>query len=198
MICPRCGSEVADGAKFCPRCGTNLDAQSFEYKANGTIESFANSTQQEVQNVIDDVRGGYYGTPNVGRLETNRSLLTYILLNFITCGIYSFFFFYSLARDVNTACDGDGQKTPGLAEYILFSFLTCGIYAIFWQYNLGNRLAEGSRRYGMHFSENGTTVLMWLLFGTFICGIGPFVSMNILIKNTNRICDAYNVANGLY
>ena len=36
MICPRCGSEVADGAKFCPRCGTNLDAQSFEYKANGT------------------------------------------------------------------------------------------------------------------------------------------------------------------
>ncbi len=198
MNCPKCGAEVAQGAKFCARCGASLDVQSFQYQAEGTFQSFANNTEMEVRNVIDDVRGGMNGTPNTGRLETNRSLLTYILLNIITCGIYSLFFIYSMARDVNTACDGDGQKTPGLVEFILLSIITCGIYSIIWQYSLGNRLAEGARRYGMHFAENGTTILMWDLFGIFICGIGPFIGMNILIKNTNRVCDGYNIANNLY
>ena len=44
--------------------------------------------------------------------------------------------------------------------------------------------------------ENGTTVLLWLIFGSFLCGIGAFVAMHILIKNTNAICNAYNVQNG--
>ena len=29
------------------------------------------------------------------------------------------------------------------------------------------------------------------------CGIGPFVAMHILIKNSNKICNAYNRAQGL-
>lgn len=49
----------------------------------------------------------------------------------------------------------------------------------------------------MTFHENGTTVLMWLLFGSLLYGIGPFIAMNILIKNTNKICEAYNKAHNL-
>lgn len=49
----------------------------------------------------------------------------------------------------------------------------------------------------MTFQENGTTVLMWLIFGSLICGIGPFVVMHILIKNTNKICEAYNRSHGM-
>ena len=135
------------------------------------------------------------GKENAGRLETNRSLALYILLSIITLGIYSLFFIYSLARDVNTACK-DGQKTKGLLAYLLLSFVTLGIYPLIWEYSLANRLAENSKYYGMSFQENGTTVLMWHIFGVLICGIGPFVAMNILIKNTNRICDAFNKENG--
>ena len=47
----------------------------------------------------------------------------------------------------------------------------------------------------MMFPENGTTVLMWMLFGAFLCGIGPFVAMHIIFKNTNAICAAYNASN---
>ena len=79
----------------------------------------------------------------------------------------------------------------------MLSFITCGIYAWIWHYNLGNRLANNASRYGMTFHENGTTVLMWLLFGSLLCGIGPFIAMNILIKNTNKICEAYNKAHNL-
>ena len=47
-------------------------------------------------------------------------------------------------------------------------------------------------RYGLSFQENGTTILLWYLIGLLLCGIGPYVAMHFLIKNTNAICDAYN------
>lgn len=136
----------------------------------------------------------YYGPR---RMPTDRSLLVYILLSIITCGIYSYYFIYCLARDVNEVCRDDGQKTGGLLAFILLSFITCGIYAIYWYYSLGNRLAANAPRYGLVFQENGTTILLWYLVGWLMCGIGPFVAMHILIKNTNALCAAYNYANGL-
>ena len=176
-----------------------MDADAFENKAADTFETFTAAASEQVQNVIDDVRDGLDGEfSGGGPLETNRSLLIYLVLTFLTCGIYSLFFIYSMARDVNIVCEGDGQNTRGLFQYILLSVITCGIYPLIWEYSLGNRLAEGSEFYGMHFQENGTTILMWHIFGMLICGIGPFIAMNILIKNTNRICDAYNVANNYY
>jgi hypothetical protein len=33
---------------------------------------------------------------------------------------------------------------------------------------------------------------MWMIFGSLLCGIGPFVAMHILIKNTNALANAYN------
>ncbi len=115
----------------------------------------------------------------------------------MTCGIYSWYFIYCLARDVNTVCAGDGQKTNGLGMYILLSIVTCGIYPIIWMYGLGNRLAANGSRYGMNFQENGTTILLWHVVGFLLCGIGPLVAMNIVIKNTNSLCTAYNIRNGV-
>ena len=198
MFCQKCGTEVNDGSQYCPKCGAPLNPNALENRVDQAFGSLTSSTESQVKNVIEDVREGYYGKPNDGPLETNRGLLVYILLSIVTLGIYSWFFTYSIARDVNTACDGDGQSTSGLVKFILLSLITCGIYPIIWEYSLGNRLAENSKRYGMNFQENGTTILLWHVFGMLICGIGPFIAMNILIKNTNRICDAYNKVNGFY
>lgn len=125
-------------------------------------------------------------------VDQNRSLLKYVLLSFITCGIYGLYFIYKWAEDVNIICNGDGKTTPSLLKYILLTVLTCGIYMFVWQYSLGNRLAENAPRYGKTFTENGTTVLMWQLFGSLLCGIGAFVALNILIKNTNSLAASYN------
>lgn len=127
-----------------------------------------------------------------GPLQTDRSLGMYILLTIVTCGIYGYYFIYKMAKDVNTACEGDGKSTSGLAAFILLSIVTCGIYAWVWYYNLGNRLQSNAPRYGLNFTENGTSVLMWLIFGSLLCGIGQFIAMNILIKNSNALCAAYN------
>lgn len=142
-----------------------------------------------------------YTPPAAGQaapLKTDRGLLMYIVLTIITCGIYSYYFLYAMARDVNIACEGDGKNTGGLLAFILLSFITCGFYALYWYYSLGNRLAANAPRYGLSFQENGTTVLLWYLVGALLCGIGPYVAMHFLMKNTNAICDAYNRTHGLY
>lgn len=206
MFCPKCGRNVPDNTKFCPGCGADLSlgrrAQNAANKAFDATEKELEGAVREVQRTFNgnnrnDGYGNYGGNngyaPNGGeRLTDDRGLLSYILLSFITCGIYSYYFLYKMAHDVNIACEGDGEETAGLVAFILLSFVTCGIYAWIWYYKLGNRLAANASRYGMTFQENGTTVLMWLLFGSLLCGIGPFIAMNILIKNSNRICNAYN------
>ncbi len=125
-------------------------------------------------------------------VKQDRSLLTYILLTIITCGIYGIYFIYALANDMNVVCNGDGEKTSGLGAYILLTIVTCGIYAYYWQYKLANRQQANAPRYGFSIQQNGTTVLMWQLVGLLLCGIGPFIALNIIIKNMNALAAAYN------
>lgn len=130
-----------------------------------------------------------------------RSLLTYILLSLVTCGIYSIIFWYKYADDMNKTCNGDGKETQNYLIVILLSLVTCGIYSYIWFYGIGNRLQENAPRYGLNFSENGTTILLWLIFGSFLCGIGGFYAIYLLIKNMNEVADRYNqhfFGNGQY
>lgn len=203
MVCKKCGADAPDGTKFCPNCGNDM---SFESQVKDTVNTAFNSAEKEMESAVNDVKqsfsnsgnNGNNGAPYVGeRLKDDRGLLSYILLSIITCGIYSYYFLYKMAHDVNIACEGDGENTSGLVAFILLSFITCGIYAWVWYYKLGNRLAANAPRYGLSFQENGTTVILWLIFGSLLCCIGPFIAMNILIKNSNKICNAYNRSHGL-
>lgn len=197
MFCKKCGSQIPDGSKFCTNCGTPAtEFGEFKETANDAFQKVGNEFKSAVNDINNTVQGN--GSAPSGKLKDDRSLLSYIVLNIITCNIYSWYFLYKIAADVNVACEGDGKSTAGLTKFIILNLITCGIYSWLWYYNLGNRLAENAPRYGMNFQENGTTVLLWLLLGSALCGIGPFVAMNILIKNTNSICAAYNNINGLY
>lgn len=197
MFCSHCGKEIQPGTKFCPSCGADVSEESrVVHSANKAFRA----AEGELTNAVNEVRdtfqnggAGYAGE----RLTDNRGLISYILLTLVTCGIYSYYFVYKLAHDVNIACSGDGEETGGLLQYILLSIVTCGLYSLYWEYKLANRLATNAPRYGLTFQENGTTVLMWHLVGAVLCGIGPWVAMNILINNSNKICNAYNRYNNL-
>lgn len=200
MFCSKCGAQIPDSTKFCPSCGAPCSA---EKKMADAAAGMFHASEEELGSAVHEVHQSFNGgngqIPPYGgeRLKDDRGLFSYIVLSLITCGIYGYYFLYKMAHDVNVACDGDGEQTSGLVAFILLSMITCGIYAYIWYYKLGNRLASNAPRYGMSFQENGTTVLLWCLFGILLCGIGPFIAMNILIKNTNRICNAYNRAHGL-
>lgn len=151
---------------------------------------------------VPPVGGMGYGmptTPPRGTItkKTNRSIWVYILLSLVTCGIYPYFFIHSLANDVNDLCEGDGESTSGILAFIFLGFITCGIYRIIWWYKLANRLQANGHRYNVPIQENGTTYVMWVLFGSLLCFIGPFIALNFVIKNTNKLCTVYNQYNGL-
>lgn len=174
---------------------------SWDAQQQAKQEQRTQQAQWAQQNAQYQAAPGQPAPPPMGyapyRLKADRSLIAYILLNLITCGIYGWYFLYALARDVNVVCAGDGKTTAGLVKLILLSFITCGIYSFFWYYNLGNRLSANAPRYGLNFQENGTTVLLWMVLGSMLCGIGPFIAMHIIIKNTNALCGAYNYQHGI-
>lgn len=130
-------------------------------------------------------------------IKTDRGVIGWLLLSIVTCGIYSYYFLYCLARDINTMCQEDGDSTPGIAALILLSFVTCGFYALYWYYKIGNRLQANAPRYGLVFQENGTTILMWQIVGALLCALGPIFAMNIIIKNTNAMATVYNTRLGV-
>lgn len=120
-----------------------------------------------------------------------RSLLTYILLSIVTCGIYSIYFWYKFAEDTNITCQGDGEETTNYIVCWLLGMVTCGIYPLYWYYKLGNRLQRNAPRYGLAFQESGTTILLWYILGSFII-VGPFIAFYFLMKNLNAIGERYN------
>ena len=206
MFCPNCGKELPDGADFCPSCGKPVEGsgantvhEAFE-KASAAAETLAgqamdavNSAGQSIDSAVQDAANDLRGTvPSGSPLKTDRSLVAYILLSIITCGIYGYYFIYTVARDINIACDDDDEETAGLGMFILLSFITCGFYGLWWEYKLGNRLQKNGPAYGLDIQENGTTILLWRILGSLICAVGTFIGSYLLIKNVNLICDAYN------
>lgn len=211
-FCPTCGE---------PANSVNL--KDLGQGAVDAANSAFNNAEKELRNAAQDVANGFNGNNNnysggynqgnngnygggynntndggayPGRgLKEDRSIWMFILLSIVTCGIYSIYFIYKLIEDVNIALAGDGEETPGIVKYFLLSLITCGIYGWFWQYSLGNRLAKNGPRYNLYIQENGTTVLLWTILGSFLCGVGPLIAWHIIIKNTNMICAAYNRSN---
>lgn len=186
MFCGNCGNQIPDNASFCPRCGTRVTVSG---GSSGRTQASPGTPPPPYQPPAPS-----YGAAHI---TTDRNLLTWFLLTLVTCGIYGYYFTYKLAQDLNTMCVGDGEETPGLLAFVLLSFFTCGIYAYWWYYRIGNRLQRNAPRYGLYFQENGTTILLWQIFGALLCFIGPFVAMHIIIKNTNAMAAAYNVRAGV-
>jgi hypothetical protein len=179
-FCSKCGAQIADGAKFCNACG-----------AAQTQAQPQNPNPNQGYNYNQGYNPQFTGVPRTP-VKTDRSLLMYILLTLVTCGIYGWIFIYELAKDVNQMCQEDGDKVGGLGAYIFLSLITCGIYSWYWMYKVQNRLNAAGPRYGVQIPENGTTVILWYVVGMLICAICSFIGMNIVIKSANKVGAAYN------
>lgn len=102
MFCANCGAQVPDGTKFCPSCGKPCSTGE---KVKQAAEDVFNKSEQELGNAFEDVKqnfqGGTGSTPppySGGRLKEDRSLVTYILLSLVTCGIYGYYFITNWLR----------------------------------------------------------------------------------------------------
>lgn len=126
-------------------------------------------------------------------VKDDRSFIMYLILNFITCGIYGIYFWYMYVEDINTIFYGDGEDSPNYILVLILSIITCGIYGFYWYYKQANRIYHGSyERYGVPVTETGTAVLLWMILGSLVCGLGTFVAQYFMINNMNKVANAYN------
>ncbi|MCL2853013.1 MAG: DUF4234 domain-containing protein [Defluviitaleaceae bacterium] len=152
------------------------------------------------------------------QLAVNRGLLKYILLSFITLGIYSIAFFYFAGDDVNTiASRYDGNTTinylvlvlppmllpvftgilfvfPGVMPitYIVSAAFTVALFV--WMHRVSNRIGGELERRGLGYEFSAIHYWLWYVLGALIV-VGPFVYIYKLCAAMNMLAEDYN-ANG--
>ena len=107
-----------------------------------------------------------------------RSPAMVIVLYFITCGIYFYFWVYQVSKETKEFL-GDDSINPGME--VLLSFVTCGLYTIYWYYKYGKLQLEMGRRAGMPDTDNS---ILYLILS--VLGLGV-ISMAILQDQLNTI-----------
>lgn len=125
-----------------------------------------------------------------------RNYVSYFLLSIITFGIYHIIFWNKISKEINILCEGDGKKTMKYIFALLLCIPTLGIYGIIWKCQLAERLKANASRYDLKFSE-GKGILAVLSTAGLLFLAGPAIGHYVLIKNYNRIGEAFNEYNGL-
>ncbi len=70
-------------------------------------------------------------TEYTSSIRSNRSLLKFILLSIITCGLYSLYFFNLCGRDLNLIAMNDGRKTSNFFLVFFCSLLLLAVFGTF-------------------------------------------------------------------
>ena len=68
-----------------------------------------------------------------------RSIAVNIILSLVTCGIYGFYWLYTLNEDTNKLLHATKDEMSG-GMVVLLSIVTCGIFMYYWVYKQGEKL----------------------------------------------------------
>ena len=128
------------------------------------------------------------GTP-AGTLRNNRGLGKFLLLSLVTLGLYSFFFYSGIGKDLNRiASPHDGKKTMPYLPAFLLGLVTFGIVPLIWFHRLSGRIGDEQQRRGLQKTMSAGTFWCWNILGLFIF-IGPLVYISRLCKAMNALAD---------
>ena len=94
-----------------------------------------------------------------------RNIAVSIILVFVTCGIYSAYWFICLTNETNAAAEQEG--TSGVTAFIL-TLITCGIYGFYWAYKSGEKIDVAKQKRGITSSNSGVHYLIVSLLGVLI------------------------------
>ena len=144
---------------------------------------------------------GYCGNPAeqvvaapAGQLKTNRGMFKYIILTFLTFGIYGLVVMSVLSTDINTiASRYDGKNTMHYCLiYFIFGALTLGIAPLVWYHRVSARMGNELTRRGIDYKFGAGSFWGWNILGSLII-VGPFVYLHKMLKAMNLLAADYNV-----
>lgn len=177
--CPKCGQPYYGNPANCPSCGASLLMQSFSQQAQNFGHNFSQQAQNFGQNVQNGNLGQYFPNSGGGRVPS-RSIALYIILSFVTCGIFLIYWLICIVNDLNTAADTPND-TNGVTVWLL-SLVTCGIYGIYWMYKAGEKVSAIKRKYGE--PDSGNTSIVYLVLQ--IVGLG-LINYCLIQNELNKV-----------
>lgn len=149
----------------------------------------------ETQNTQTAIPQEAYVQPSapVTQLRTNRSLAKFILLSFVTFGIYGIVVLSGVSNDINTIAGRyDNKRTM---HYCLLIFIiapiTLGIGAIVWFAKISSRIGNELQRRNLSYSFGATDFWLWNVLGSLIV-VGPFIYTHKLLKAMNTLSEDFN------
>lgn len=154
MFCSKCGSQMPENSKFCANCGTPADQSSRRVaeprtaSASGTAEYMAPTDASRSARNVDTY---LYETKNIG---------VCILFAFITFGIYSVYWLYTICKKIKLL-NGEAPSCAGELCLNLFA----PIYGYYWMHTRSKKLFAAAGRYGITVSDNSVANLLLSIFG---------------------------------
>lgn len=223
MFCPKCGIENVEGAKFCTVCGAafEIETQPVEVapaqpvapvapvQPTAPVQQYAPVAQpqyaqpqyaqpqyaqpQYAQPQYAQPQYNAYAAVPLKHLKSDWNMVILLLLSLVTCGIYSYYFYYQISEDINTiASKYDGKKIMnGLIAILILSPLTCGIYSFVWMHQISEKIGNELMRRGINYDFGAKDFWLWNVLGSFII-VGPFIYLHKLCEAMNLLAADYN------
>lgn len=102
-------------------------------------------------------------TQNTSYRVEKKSIGLYLLFSIVTCGIFSLYWLYSIARDIETMEGRKASTSPGMV--VLLSLVTCGIYELYFYYKACKRIHALQFSNGYVAADDSVISLILALFG---------------------------------
>lgn len=111
-------------------------------------------------------------------MNTQKNIALYIILTIVTCGIFGFYWLYTMTNDLRTITGRTDGVSGGMV--VVLTIVTCGIYGWFWLYQAGEAM-DGIR--GANGQPHGNLAILYLVLG--ILGLS-LVSYALLQSELNK------------
>lgn len=128
----------------------------------------------------------------IQKLPTNRNIWKFIILNTLTLGIYSIWFFSPMPSELDKIDPKhDGSRTMSFLAAYIVAYFTVGIVMSCWHYGIAKRVEEAMVRRNISSNFGTGTFWGWYILGSFI-GVGPYIYIHKLCKAMNQLSESYN------
>lgn len=126
------------------------------------------------------------------KLPTNRSMWKFVILHFLTLGIYGIIFFIPFTFDLEKIHPQYSKTKPMnyLWAFVL-SLLTFSIVIFIWHYQTAEWVSDALKKREIEYEFGTGDFWKWFFWGSFIF-VGVFVYYFKLCKAMNLLCDHYN------
>lgn len=177
LFCSRCGHENEDDARSCTNCGARFGGQDEAAPFVTTkLDERATPPLAQATGTKDEIEKAHNQAPIV--IGEKRDPIVVLILGFVTCYIYLFYWWYVTGADIKRALGRDDINPP---LELALNLLTCSLFSIFLSYKYPKLILEMQEK--AHVVRNDTSLLSVLLS---LFSLGP-IACYIIQTDLNRI-----------